>query len=70
MKKFGYCFKCGRLIPIEYLEQIEFHEGHFAPGEIHHKLCCIGCIHKAEELGKKFEEDLKNNKYDKRTKSK
>ena len=58
MKQFGYCFKCGRLMPIKYLRQIEFYEGHFAPGEIHHKLICLGCVKKAEELGKVFEKDL------------
>ena len=62
MKKFGHCFECKRLMPIKWLRQIEYYEGHFAPGEIHHKLCCLGCIKKAEELGAVFAEQLKDKK--------
>jgi len=62
MKTFGHCFECNRLMPIKWLRQIEYYEGHFAPGEIHHKLCCLGCIKKAEELGNVFEEQLISNK--------
>jgi len=28
----------------------------------HHKLCCLGCIKKAEELGVVFAEQLKDKK--------
>jgi len=41
-------------MPIKWLRQIEYHEGHFAPGEMHHKLVCLGCIKKALELGEVF----------------
>lgn len=42
-------------MPVKWLREIEYYSGHFAPGEIHHKLCCLSCIHKALELGKVFE---------------
>ena len=59
MIKLGHCFECKRLMPIKWLEQIEYYEGHFAKGEIHHKLVCVGCIEKALELGEAFKEDSK-----------
>lgn len=46
-------------MPIKWLRQIEYYENHFAPGEIHHQLCCLSCVHKAEELGEAFEEQIK-----------
>jgi len=55
--KLGHCFECHRLMPIKWLRQIEYYEGHFAIGEMHHKLVCLGCVHKAEELGDVFEEN-------------
>jgi len=60
--KLGHCFNptCRRLMPIKWLRQIEYYEGHFTPGETHHKLCCLGCIKKAEELGDVFERDKKS----------
>ena len=54
MIKLGHCFSCKRLMPKEWLREIEYYQGHFAPGEIHHKLCCLSCIHKALELGRVF----------------
>jgi len=59
LERYGYCFKCGRLMPVKWLRPIELCEGHFAPGEIHHKLCCKGCKAKADQLGEVFEKDLK-----------
>jgi len=59
MIKLGFCFACKRLMPIKWLRQIEYYENHFAPGEIHHQLCCLSCVHKAEELGEAFEEQIK-----------
>ena len=61
-KQFGHCFECGRLMPIKWLRQIEYYEHHFAPGETHHKLVCLGCIKKAEELGEIFNTKLWKNK--------
>jgi len=55
----GRCFECQRLMPSKWLRQIEYVEGHFAPGEIHHKLICDGCLKKAIELGDVFERDKK-----------
>lgn len=58
MKKFGHCFECGRLLPLKYLEQIEFYDDHIIEGALHHKLLCRACKNKAEEIFKK------NTKYD------
>ena len=63
--KLGYCFACNRLMPIKWLIPIEYYEGHFAKGDIHHKLCCQSCVEKAIELGEVFEEHSKNKKVDK-----
>ena len=50
-KRFGRCFECGRLMPMEYLVQIEYYDNHgIESGDFHHKLLCIGCIKKAEEI--------------------
>ena len=46
-------------MPSKWLRQIEYVEGHFAPGEIHHKILCLGCLKKALELGEVFEKDEK-----------
>jgi len=54
MKKFGHCFECGRLMPVDKLLQVEYYEGHIHNGDYHHKLLCLSCIKKAEELGKSF----------------
>ena len=64
MKKLGHCFECKRLMPIKWLRQIMYYEGHFAVGDVHHKIICLSCIKKAEELGEVFEEQIKdkNNK--------
>ena len=43
-------------MPIKWLREIECYSGHFAPGDIHHKLCCLSCIHKALELGEVFKD--------------
>ena len=47
--KFGHCFECKRLLPLKYLEQIEYYEGHIIAGDLHHKLLCRACKVKAEE---------------------
>ena len=65
MIKLGHCFECKRLMPIKWLRQIEYYEGHFAKGDIHHELCCPSCIEKAEELGEVFEELRQSNKVNK-----
>ena len=48
-KKYGRCFECGRLLPLKYLEQVEFYEYHIVNGGEHHKLLCRACRKKAEE---------------------
>jgi len=55
IKKFGRCFKCKRLLPLKYLEQIEYYDNHIVHGGGHHKLLCKACRKKAEEA---FEEGL------------
>ena len=54
MKKLGRCYQCQRIMPIEYLEQIEFYEDHLHNGDFHHKTLCKSCISKAIELGESF----------------
>ena len=49
-KKFGHCFACGRLLPLKYLEQIEYYKSHIIEGNFHHKLLCKACKKKAEEV--------------------
>ena len=51
-KKYGHCFACNRLLPLKYLEQIEYYEGHITDGALHHKLLCKSCKAKAEEVFK------------------
>lgn len=55
IKKFGHCFQCNRLLPLKYLEQVQFYDGHIIEGAGHHKTICKSCIKKAEET---FEDDL------------
>ena len=50
MKSFGRCFECERLMLLNLLEQIEFSEYHKIKNAYHHKLICVSCIKKAEEL--------------------
>ena len=50
MKKFGHCFQCNRLLPLKYLEQIEYYDGHITEGAFHHKLLCRACNQKAVEV--------------------
>jgi len=50
IKRFGRCFNCKRLLPLKYLEQIEFYDNHIINGEYHHKLLCRSCKKKAEEV--------------------
>ena len=50
MKKFGHCFECERLLPVELLEQVEYFKSHLVEGSFHHKLICKACIKKAEEV--------------------
>ena len=49
-KKYGHCFVCDRLLPLKYLEQVEYYEGHIIAGAMHHKLLCRACKKKAEEV--------------------
>lgn len=55
IKKFGRCFNCGRLLPLKYLEQIEYFENHIGNGDFHHKTICWSCRKKAEEVFEKEE---------------
>jgi len=59
MKKFGRCYACKRIVPIDVLRQVEFYDGHLHSGSFHHQTMCLTCIKKAEELGesikKRFE---------------
>ena len=50
IKKYGRCFECNRLLPLKYLEQIEFYEYHIINGEFHHHLLCQACAKKADEV--------------------
>ena len=54
MKKYGHCFECKRLLPIECLEQVEYYEDHLTKGAFHHKLLCKSCISKADEVFEEF----------------
>ena len=53
MKKFGHCLECNRLLPIKFLQRVEYYDGHLINGAMHHKLLCDSCMEKAEEV---FEE--------------
>lgn len=50
MEKYGHCFECRRLLPLKYLEQIEYYGCHISDGSFHHKLLCKSCKKKAEEV--------------------
>lgn len=50
MKKFGHCLECKRLLPIEFLERVEYFDGHIIEGAYHHRLLCRSCREKAEEV--------------------
>ena len=52
IKKYGECFRCHRLLPLKYLEQVEFYDFHIIDGEFHHKLLCRSCAKKANEVFK------------------
>ncbi|GAH14844.1 unnamed protein product, partial [marine sediment metagenome] len=43
IKRYGHCFACNRLLPLKYLEQIEYYDGHIIKGALHHKLLCQSC---------------------------
>lgn len=47
---YGQCFHCHRIMPVKYLTQIRFYEGHKHIGKFHHKLICIGCKEAADEI--------------------
>lgn len=47
---YGICFHCQRIMPIKYLTQIRFHEGHLIKGKYHHKLICQACKIAANEV--------------------
>jgi len=52
IKRYGRCFECKRLLPLKFLEQIEFYQDHITEGGFHHKLICRSCKRKAEEVFK------------------
>lgn len=54
MKKFGHCLECNRLLPIKYLERVQYYDGHLIRGAYHHKLLCQACMRKAEEVFEEF----------------
>ena len=58
MKKFGRCYGCKRIVPIDVLRQVEFYDGHLHSGSFHHQTMCLTCIKKAEELGESMEEKM------------
>ncbi len=49
-EEYGRCFNCNRLIPMKYLTQIEYYDGHGIEGSFHHKLICKTCKEKADEV--------------------
>ena len=51
---YGQCFHCNRVMPIKFLTQIRFYEGHKIEGKFHHKLICSPCKRAADQL--KFQE--------------
>lgn len=54
-KKYGTCFKCGRWLWLECLEQVEeYSDSHIVPGGFHHKLACITCRAKADEASEQM----------------
>ena len=60
-KKYGTCFKCGRWLWLECLEQVEeYSESHIVPGGFHHKLACITCRAKADECSEQMLEENKD----------
>jgi len=50
IKKYGKCFQCNRLLPLEYLKQIEFYNDHIIDGALHYKLLCVACEKRADEV--------------------
>ena len=50
MERYGSCFRCKRLLPLKYLEQIEYYRDHITDGGFHHKLICKTCKKKADEV--------------------
>lgn len=48
--EYGQCFRCHRLMPIKYLKQIQFYNGHLIKGKYHHKLICQSCKKAAEQV--------------------
>lgn len=50
MRKYGHCLECKRLLPLEFLERVEYFDGHIIPGAMHHRLLCHACIEKADEV--------------------
>ena len=65
-KKYGTCFKCGRWLWVECLEQVEeYSDSHIVPGGFHHKLACITCRAKADEASIQMLEENKD--YDEKT---
>lgn len=47
---YGQCFHCQRLMLIDKLVQIRLYDGHKHVGSFHHKLLCVGCREKADEI--------------------
>ena len=52
---YGECFRCKRLMPIKWLIQICFYNGHLIEGKFHHKLICQACIKTANQIFKDVE---------------
>ena len=48
--EYGICFHCQRIMPIKYLKQICYYEGHLIKGKHHHKLMCKACLKAADQI--------------------
>ncbi len=50
MEDYGQCFKCQRIVPMEFLEGVRFFDGHKVEGSFHHQLICLTCKKKADMI--------------------
>jgi len=51
MKQLGKCFMCERVMPMKFLESVEYYTGHsIETKDFHHKLICKGCLKKTEDI--------------------
>ena len=53
MKEYGHCLECKRLLLAKYLKRVKYWDGHMGViGSFHHRLLCVTCEEKADEVFK------------------